>query len=341
MKTTGIITEYNPFHKGHIYHIQKSKEQGDLLIAIISSFFSQRGLFSLMTRQDKTRLALEHGVDLVIELPMCYACQSADYFARYAIQSLSCLGIDQICFGSETNDIHYLNSYIQELKNLSKDASLSLNQNINKALNPLQANDILGIQYIQECKKHKIKPICIQRSPDFLSATKTRSDFFEGKDTYNQEYFIKEQSWDSYYPYLRTYLQLTPESYLQTLFLVNEGIEYRLKENARKYDTWNSFLEASISKTYSRARIQRTCLFILMQITKDEMKEHDNFYGVKVLGFNKKGQALLKAHKDQAIYTRFQDLPTFLKQVELKSLALYNSVLSQPIQEKVVVIHDS
>ena len=102
MKTCGIIAEYNPFHQGHIYHIQKTKEltQCDCLIAIVSNHFTQRGLFNLLTMEDKTKLALEAGCNLVIELPPCYAAQSADYFAKYAVESLSQLHIDQICFGS-------------------------------------------------------------------------------------------------------------------------------------------------------------------------------------------------------------------------------------------------
>ena len=68
MKTVGIITEYNPFHQGHIYHIQKAKQYGDVLVAICSGFYSQRGLPSLISRQDKTKLALQNGVDLVLEL---------------------------------------------------------------------------------------------------------------------------------------------------------------------------------------------------------------------------------------------------------------------------------
>ena len=91
MKTCGIITEYNPFHQGHLYHIKKTKEltQCDCLIAIVSNHFTQRGLPSLMRMEDKTKLALEAGCNLVIELPPCYAAQGADYFAKYAIESLN------------------------------------------------------------------------------------------------------------------------------------------------------------------------------------------------------------------------------------------------------------
>ncbi|WP_281771878.1 nucleotidyltransferase family protein [Faecalitalea cylindroides] len=337
MKTVGIITEYNPFHQGHIYHIQKAKQYGDVLVAICSGFYSQRGLPSLISRQDKTKLALQNGVDLVLELPACYASQSADYFAKYAIQSLSCLNVDTICFGSETNDIEYLKKYTNELSSITIDPTLSQSLNTSRALDSLGSNDILGIQYIRFCQDHGIEPVCIQRNNDFISATKTRADYFAGKKQFNDQYFLIEQNWQSYYPYLKTFLLMTPTSYLSSLFMVNEGIEFRLKENARKYDDWQTFLNASISKTYTRARIQRTCLFILLQISKEKMQTNASFYGVKVLGFNKKGQQLLKQNKDQPIYTRFGDLPDFLKEVEIKSKALYNSVLTTPLKESEII----
>lgn len=339
MKKVGIITEYNPFHQGHIYHIQKSKEQGDILIAITSSYFSQRGLPSILTKSDKTRLALENGVDLVLELPMCYACQSADYFAKYAIQSLSCLDIDFLVFGSETNDIEYLKNYSQDLEQIQANPTTSLNQNINTQKESLNPNDILAIQYIKECKKNNIQPISIQRKNEFKSATQTRNDYFQGINQYNDQYFIKNQDWNFYYPYLRTFLLMTDKTTLSTFFLVNEGIENRLKENAKKYDIWNDFLNASISKTYSKARIQRTCLFMLMQITKEQMIQNDSFCCVKVLGFNKKGQVLLKEYKDKPIYTKFNQYSDFLKEVELKSRYLYNSVLENPIKEGEIIVY--
>lgn len=337
MKTVGIITEYNPFHQGHIYHIQKAKQYGDVLVAICSGFYSQRGLPSLISRQDKTKLAIQNGVDLVLELPTCYTSQSADYFAKYAIQSLSCLNVNTICFGSETNDINYLKNYTKELTSITIDPTLSQNQNTSKKLDNLGSNDILGIQYIRFCQDHNIEPVCIKRNDNFISATKTRSDYFDGKKQFNDQYFLKEQNWKSYYPYLRTFLLMTPATYLSTLFMVNEGIEFRLKENARRFNNWENFLNASISKTYTRSRIQRTCLFILLQISKEDMKINSNFYGVKVLGFNEKGQQLLKQNKDKPIYTRFGELPNFLKEVEIKSKTLYNSVLSAPIKESEII----
>lgn len=100
LKICGIITEYNPFHQGHAHHLRQARELTgcDVLVCILSDYFSQRGLPSVMSWQDKTRLALEHGADLVIRLPSVYAAQSADHFARYALESLSVLGVQEIVF---------------------------------------------------------------------------------------------------------------------------------------------------------------------------------------------------------------------------------------------------
>ena len=337
MKTCAIIAEYNPLHKGHIYHITKAKEESnwDCLVVILSSFFSQRGLPSLLSRKDKAKLAIEYGVDLVLELPCIYAAQSADQFARYAIESLSSLRIDCLCFGSETNDLHFLESQLETLENQTIDPSKSWNQNIESTLRP---NDILGIQYVKWCKQYNIQPIPIQRNESYKSATQTRKDYFLNQAQFNDTYFIREQTWQSYYPYLRLFLQLTKPETLSNFFLVNEGIEYRLIENAKKYDTWTDFLEASISKTYTRARIQRTCLFILLQIEKEEMLQNDTFFDVRVLGFNSIGRQLLKEHKEANIQTQFKDLNTFQQEVELKVKALWQSVTKQKIEDGIYVV---
>lgn len=315
MKTCGIITEYNPFHQGHIYHIKKTKEltQCNCLIAIVSNHFTQRGLPSLLSMEDKTKLALEAGCNLVIELPACYAAQSADYFAKYAIESLHALNIDQICFGSETNNIVLLREYAKQMESTKVDPSLSMNRNLYSK--DIQPNDILGIQYIKQCDKYNILPQSISRKDTFKSATQTRKEYFEGIAQFKDAYFNPNQTWDTYYPYLRKFLILTDTNILSTYFLVNEGIEYRLKENAKKYLKWEDFLLESISKTYTKARIQRTCMFILLQITKAQMQENNRFNQVIVAGFDSIGQAFLK---DKQVITKFKELPKFLQEIELK-----------------------
>ena len=338
MKITGIIAEYNPFHQGHIYHIQKAKEitQCDCLVIILTGCFSQRGLPSLLTPYDKTKLALQYGANLVLECPVCFGAQSADYFAKYNLQALSCLPIDTLCFGSETNDIAYLRHLLRKQKEIFADPSksLSINQNLD-----IQPNDILGMQYIRYCDLYRIEPVTIHRNPAYKSATQTRSDFFSGKEEFYGSLFLKEQSWDSYYPYLRLLLQMMDAKDLKKIHLVTEGIENRLKAVAQNASNWSSFLEAAITKTYTRARIQRTCLMILLQIKKEEMKDA-SFYKLKVLGFDSIGQACLKQCDASNIITRFNQMDPFLQTTHQKTWALYNSVLNQPIPERPVLIYD-
>lgn len=338
MKITGIIAEYNPFHQGHIYHIQKAKKitQCDCLVVILTGCFSQRGLPSLLTPYDKTKLALQYGANLVLECPVCFGAQSADYFAKYNLQALSCLPIDTLCFGSETNDVTYLRHLLHKQKEIFADPSKSLN--INQDLD-IQPNDILGMQYIRYCDLYHIESVTIHRNPAYKSATQTRSDFFSGKEEFYGSLFLKEQSWDSYYPYLRLLLQVVDAEDLKKIHLVTEGIENRLKAVAKNASNWSSFLEASITKTYTRARIQRTCLMILLQIKKEEMKE-TSFYKLKVLGFDSIGQACLKQCDASNIITRFNQMDPFLQAIHQKTWALYNSVLKHPIPERPVLIYD-
>lgn len=111
MRTVGLITEYNPFHNGHLHHLQESLRVTDASasVAIMSGHFLQRGEPALLDKWVRTEMALAAGVDLVLELPVCFACNSAPYFARGAVQSLNALGVvDTLCFGSEAGDVEPL-----------------------------------------------------------------------------------------------------------------------------------------------------------------------------------------------------------------------------------------
>ena len=102
MKATGIIVEYNPFHNGHKHHIQKTREltNCDVLVAVMSGNFTQRGDVALFDKWTRTEMALKNGIDLVIELPTVYATSSAENFADGAIKILNSLGIvDYLAFG--------------------------------------------------------------------------------------------------------------------------------------------------------------------------------------------------------------------------------------------------
>ena len=114
MKATGIVVEYNPFHNGHRYHLQKAKELNpdSIIIAVMSGDFVQRGEPSIVDRWTKAKMTLANGVDMVVELPVFYSSQSAEIFAKGAIGILEELRCNSMVFGSESGKI-------EELKRIS------------------------------------------------------------------------------------------------------------------------------------------------------------------------------------------------------------------------------
>ena len=130
MKTLGIIAEYNPFHKGHAYHLQKAKELSgaDYTVVVMSGSFTQRGLPALTDKYTRAKTALLNGADLVLELPTPYATGSAEAFAHGAVSLLDSLGcIDTLCFGSESGDLGSILSYARLFQEEPKDYRSFLN----------------------------------------------------------------------------------------------------------------------------------------------------------------------------------------------------------------------
>src|SRR4051795_4884655 len=103
MRAVGLIVEYNPFHNGHAYHLQASREvtDSDVVIAVMSGNFLQRGEPALVSKWERTKMALHCGIDLVIELPYAFATQKANTFASGAVSILEALKCQSLCFGSE------------------------------------------------------------------------------------------------------------------------------------------------------------------------------------------------------------------------------------------------
>jgi Predicted nucleotidyltransferase len=192
MKVVGLITEYNPFHNGHLYHIQQSRKitGADYVVVVMSGNFVQRGAPAITDKYTRTKMALTCGADLVIELPVCYAVQSAEAFAYGAVSILDSLGfVDYLCFGSECGDITLLSELAEILLNESEDMALLINQLTKTGMsyptarmeallkqfkeekrNALtsvlsSSNNILGIEYLKALKKRNssIQPVTINR----------------------------------------------------------------------------------------------------------------------------------------------------------------------------------
>ena len=186
----GIVAEYNPFHNGHLHHLIESKKltNSDYTIAVISGNFTQRGDVSIIDKWSRTQMAIENGVDLVIELPTIYAISSAENFASGAIKILDSLGIvDYLSFGSECNDISILSDVTDVLTNEPSEYKSLLSHELSRGISFPKAreralmmylndirrfnnvlsspNNILGIEYLKALDKQnsKIHPITIKR----------------------------------------------------------------------------------------------------------------------------------------------------------------------------------
>lgn len=339
MKACGIIAEFNPFHDGHRYLLQqvRQKEPDAVIIVVLSTWFTSRGIPSVQTPEYKTKLALEAGADLVIALPCVYAMQSADYFARYALESLAAAGISKLYFGSETADLLHLEQTLDQLLAKKVDPTTSQARSAANVVS-LRPNDLLAIQYIRHARPLGIECIPLLRDQTLHSATWLRHTFFEGKLPKNMAAgYDRRQCWPTYYPWLRYALLMEEPQVLATRLLVSEGIEHRLITKAREHDRWKDFLAASISKTYSKARIQRTGMMILMQIDQKEMKEHDSFDAIMLLGLNERGSAWLRQlPEDTPVYSRLKELPQYLKKIERQAIALYNLAAAKPATWRIV-----
>ncbi|WP_141431298.1 nucleotidyltransferase [Bacillus sp. 03113] len=178
MKAVGIIVEYNPFHHGHVYHIEQARKlsNAEIVIALMSGPFLQRGEPALVSKWSRTEMALLGGADLVFELPYAYATQKADTFAQGAVSILSALQCHALCFGSESGEIENFLCTLDFLQDHHKEYQLKIQEFIKTGVSYPQAasmayrelcssdqfvdltkpNNILGFQYIKAASDQKL-----------------------------------------------------------------------------------------------------------------------------------------------------------------------------------------
>lgn len=170
MSTVGLITEYNPFHNGHLYHLDNSKKitGADTTICVMSGSYMQRGEPAIIDKYTRASMAIANGVNLLLELPTYYACSSAEFFSYGGIMTLEALGVDYVCFGSECGDIAIL-SYIAELLlNEPEQLSRSIKDKVSIGLSyPKARNDALVEYFNQtECEFDKTELEMVLKSPN-------------------------------------------------------------------------------------------------------------------------------------------------------------------------------
>ena len=353
MKATGVIVEYNPFHNGHRYHLENAKKHGDVIIAVMSGDFVQRGEPSVIDRWTKAEIALKNGVDLAVELPAFYSSQSAEIFAKGGVGILEELKCSTILFGSESADIEELDriSRFQESdefqEKLKRRLSTGLSypsahsETMNEILGDttLDSNDILGLEYLKAIRywNSQIIPKVLKREKigyhdskivdNFASATKIRKSIKENLDIKN---VVPEKSYkilkdynnftyiEDFYPYIRYELLKNYEN-LGDIQDMEIGFENRLYENALKYGNYNDFYNKIINKRYTLGRTQRVLIHSLLGLTQEitqSVKKEVPY--VKILGFSQKGREYL----------------TWLKQFENKKIITTYKKMNQIFDEK-------
>ena len=362
MRVLGLIVEYNPLHNGHVHHINESKKlvNPDVTIAVMSGHFMQRGEPACTTKWNRAKLALDTGIDLVVELPFAYSNQSADIFAHGAVSILHHLNATHLVFGSESGEIEELTKLadIIDNQNINKDVNKKIKEGFSlpKALaaaNPdfKGSNNTLGIQYIRAVRhlKSAMVPLTISREfADYndiiptdekvTSATAIRKMIDKGID-YSQyvpiqieDAHIRLQNWDTHYKFLRHKLLTSQMEDLNLIHDMVEGIEYRLVDSARTSGNWEEFVSQVKTKRYTRTRIQRICVNVLTGLTKKQIVEWNLRKCapyIRILGFNKTGSSYLKQIKDDVeipVYSNFAKKSHPMMQHEIIVTAAWCSV---------------
>lgn len=355
MKTIGIIAEYNPFHNGHLEHIKKIKEleKDSLIILVLNGYFLQRGEISILTKEDKTRIALNNDIDLVVELPFIYGTQSADIFALNAIKILDSLKAHQIIFGSESNNIELLDK-IASIELYDQDYQILLKKYLNmgynyptslaKALNIKEdfnhPNDLLGISYIKAIKmiNSRIIPKSIKRTNDYHDLESTK----EIVSASNIRAKIKKQEKiNKYLPKEVIHYLKTPKSYFELLkykiltekdlsiyLTVDEGIENRLKKAVLESNSLEDLIEKVKTKRYTYNKINRMLIHILIGLTKKD-NLNSNLDYIKVLGFNDKGKKYLNKVKKESKIPITINRKSLIYEYEMKASNIYDLLTNQ------------
>lgn len=313
MKIAGIIAEYNPFHTGHAYHIAKTREKCgvDHIICVISGNFTQRGEPAIYDKWMRARAALENGADLVLELPFCYAVQSAEGFAQGGIGVLDALScVDFLSFGAENDDIAAMRRIAETLVDEPADFRAALKNALLKGMSYpaarahaltavlpnaqdalwAQPNNILGIEYIKALIKtsSRIEPAAVGRQGGGYASTSLHERFSSAKAirgamrTGNMEYlrFLPNHDMEmcgepvfpeDVFPFLMFRLRSMRLCDIEKIEGVCEGLEYKIAEAARTSQSYPALIEKIKSKRFTYTRIQRVLLYCLFGLTKDRM----------------------------------------------------------------------
>jgi len=365
MNIIGLITEYNPFHNGHKYQIDKIKEMypNSIIITVTSSHFTQRGEISLIDKWNKTKISLSMGIDMVIELPFIFSTQSADIFAHASIKLLNELKIDTLVFGSETNDVELFktlasiqlnnkdfNAHVQAFLDKGDNYPTALSNALKELNNDtvIKPNDILAVAYTKEVllQNPNINIVSIKRTNNYhdktsneeiVSASNIREKLINNEDisktvpsiTYE---YIKDLKPNNQKLFELLKYKIISDNDLTKYLTVDEGIENRLLANILESNSLDEFISKIKTKRYTYNKLNRMFIHILVGLTKEEKKLYNSPSYIRILGMNKNGQEYLSSIK------KYINLPIISKwekdhkelSLEFKSTCIYSILVNKP-----------
>lgn len=324
MRTAGIICEYNPFHRGHLLQLEKTREmvgEDGAIVCLMSGFFVQRGEPALFSPEVRTRAALANGADLVLELPITGAINAAGYFAETAVSCLHRMGcIDLLSFGSESGSLERLCGIATLLDSEELEAALKARLETGLsyaaartlALEDLGAdgtllqgaNNALGVEYIRSLRKlgSTITPWTYERDMTLPSASEIRS-------TIGQEDWLAglpgEGLCRAAVPHtllqgekaMLAVLRTLPDGAFDRMAFEGEGLSSKVKKACRREHTIDDIIMTCKSKRYAYSRLRRTLLWLFLGMDRADMTREIPY--VRVLGFNETGRQVLRYAKQQ------------------------------------------
>lgn len=323
MAIAGIIAEYNPFHNGHSYLLRTVREMGyDRIVTVMSGAFVQRGEPAIVSKRDRTEMALRGGADVVLELPLRGVLSSAQGFACSAVEVLAATGVvDALCFGSECGDTQTLTAISQALQTPGFDEALkqelatgisypAARQNALERFYPDAAvlknpNDLLGIEYLLAAvgrfDVHAIRRTGAEHDGTG-GATFCREMLRAGGDItafvpehvpalLEQRVCIQDMERS-----MLARLRGLDAAYFAALPDVSEGLEYKIAAAVREGCSMENIIEKIKSKRYTRSRICR----ILMRAYLDVREGAGAPEYIRILGFRKGASGLIREIREKA-----------------------------------------
>lgn len=370
LKACGIVAEYNPFHNGHAYHIVQTKKTmtSDVVIAVMSGNFVQRGELACVDKWSRTQLALQNGVDIVVELPPVYSVQAADYFAYGAMKIVQRLGVSELSFGVE-NQFSFDELLLQSSLTLDadKDFSQSFAQQW-QLQNPLLRlpNQQLAFSYFKAAKQLSLSLdfLSIERlgslhtdsdlpkNHSIASATAIRNGIKASEDVSQymdalmyQRLVLQKFDKQHFFNVLKYQLMIQTHESLRSIYQMNEGIEYVLKREIETASSYDEFISRCVSKRFNQKRLQRLCLYVLFQWTTDQVKQQfkQPQAPVRVLGFSPKGRQYLKQLDNTTYITQLkkQDVETYAMTLTVDKLYEQLTGVSQQNFKRVVRVDEN